>query len=78
MLDQDAYVHLCTLSGRDQRKLEQTFNLLRDHPFAEPSFVEHDSEGEAVCHLFLERYSIAYHVDHAVRLVLILQIHQNS
>jgi len=78
MLDEEAYAVLGGLSRRDQRKLETSFDHLRDHPFAEPSFVGLDANGEEQFHLFLEDYAIAYHVDHAVKLVFIQQILPNS
>ena len=78
MLDEEAYAFLRTLSPRDRRRLEATFDSLRTRPFTEPSFIEFDSEGEALFHLFLTDYSIIYHVDHAVRMVFIQQICRNS
>ncbi len=54
MLDEDAYAALGTLSRREQRKLESTFDRLREHPFAEPSFIGFASNGEEQFHLFLE------------------------
>ncbi len=78
MLDEEAYAVLGGLSRRDQRKLETSFDSLRDHPFTEPSFVGLDANGEEQFHLFLEDYAIAYHVDHAVKLVFIQQILPNT
>ena len=78
MLDEEAYAIMGGLSRRDQRKLESCFDRLRDHPFAEPSFVGLDASGEEQFHLFFENYAIAYHVDHAVKLVFIQQILSNS
>jgi hypothetical protein len=78
MLDEEAYVVLVGVNRRDRRKLESAFDHLRDHPFAEPSFVGLDSNDEEQFHLFLPDYSIAYHVDHAVKLVFIQQILSNS
>lgn len=71
MLDEEAHAVLATLHRRDRRKLETAFDSLRAHPFAEPSFVGLDSNGEEQFHLFIDGYSIAYHVDHAVRRVFI-------
>ena len=78
MLDEDAYTFLGKLSRGDHRKLETAFDTLRDHPFAEPSFVGFDSNGEEQFHLFLDDYAIAYHVDHAVKFIFIQQILPNS
>lgn len=78
MLAEEAYAFLASLNRRDLRRLEIAFDRLRDHPFSEPSFVGLDSNGEEQFHLFLDDYAIAYHVDHAVRLVFIQQILLNS
>ena len=74
MLADEAYAVLGTLNRRDRRKLEAAFHERRSHPFAEPSFIGFDSNGEEQFHLFLEDYAIVYHVDHAVRLVFIQDI----
>lgn len=78
MLDEEAHTFLGNLNRRDRRKLEAAFDALRTHPFAEPSFVGFDSNGEEQFHLFIDGYAIAYHVDHAVRRVFIQQILPNS
>jgi len=78
MLDEEAYAFLGALNRREQRKLESNFDRLRDHPFAEPSFIGFASNGEEQFHLFLKDYATVYHVDHAVKLVFIQQIAPNS
>lgn len=77
MLADEAYAVLGTLNRRDRRKLEAAFDALRSHPFAEPSFIGFDSNGEEHFHLFLDAYAIVYHVDHAMRLVYIQDIVPN-
>ena len=78
MVDEEAYAFLRALTRREQRQLAAAFDRLRDHPFAEPSYVGVDSNGEEQFHLFLGNYAVAYHVDHAVRIVFIQSIAPNS
>ena len=56
---------------------KRALDLLAAHPFTEPSYIDFDSEGEELFHRFVGRHTIVYHVDHAVRRVLILQVCPN-
>jgi hypothetical protein len=78
IVDEEPYAFLSSISRSDRRRLEKAFDHLRNHPFAEPSFVGVDSHGEVQFHHFLDDYAIAYHVDHAVKLVFIQEILPNS
>lgn len=77
MLDEEPYGYLRGLRPAQRRRIERSLDLLAAQPFAEPSYIDFDSEGEELFHLFAGRHAIIYHVDHAVRRVLILQICPN-
>lgn len=78
MLDEEAHAFLSRLDRRTQRKLERQFDLLRDRPFTEPSFVELGAAGEPLFHRLVDDWVVVYHVDHAARRVFILQILPNT
>ena len=78
MLDEEAHAFLRGLRPRERRRLEREFDLLRDHPFSEPHFIELGAEGEALFHRVVSAYVIVYHVDHAVRRVFVQDIFPNQ
>lgn len=77
MLDEEPYAYLRSLRPTHRRRLEGVLDSLATHPFTEPSFIEFDSDGEELFHCFAGSDTVIYHVDHAVRRVLILQICPN-
>lgn len=77
VLDQEPYSYLRALRPAQRRPLEQALDSLAAHPFAEPSYIEFDSEGVEIFHRFVGRHTVIYHVEHADRRVMILQICPN-
>lgn len=77
MLDEESYDYLRGLRPAQRRRLERALDLLAAHPFSEPSYIDFDSEGEELFHRFVDRHTIIYHLDHAVRRVMVLQICPN-
>ncbi len=76
LLDAEAYSFLRRLPRSRRSLLERAIDRLADRPFTEPSFIGVDAEGVPVFHLFVSCYVIVYHVDHAVRKVLIYEIYR--
>lgn len=77
LIDEEAYAFLRSLSQRRRRQLERSIELLAAHPFTEPSYIDFDADDEELFHLFVGEYTIVYHVDHAIRRVLVQQICPN-
>ena len=73
-LDEEAYAYLRALKPASRRQLEQTIARIAARPFTEPAYIDFDSDGEELFHLFVGRHTLIYHVDHAVRRILILEI----
>lgn len=55
--------------------MERALDRLAERPFTEPSFIAFDSDGADVFHLFVSDCVIVYHVDHAIRRLLIYEIY---
>ncbi len=77
MIDEEPYAFLRSLKPTKRRPLERAIAQLAARPFTEPHFIGFDSDGEPIFHLFVGHHTLIYHVDHAVRRVLILEITLN-
>ncbi len=77
MIDEEPYAFLRSLKPARRRPLERAITHLAARPFTEPHFIGSDAEGEPIFHFFVGRHTLIYHVDHAVRRILILQITLN-
>lgn len=77
MIDEEPYAYLRSIKPASRRRLEREIGRLATRPFTEPSYIDFDADGEELFHLFVGRHTIIYHVDHAVRRVLIQQICPN-
>jgi mRNA-degrading endonuclease RelE of RelBE toxin-antitoxin system len=77
MIDEEPYAHLRSLKPAQRRRLEREIARLAKRPFTEPSYIDFDADGRELFHLFIDRHTLIYHVDHAVRRILILQISLN-
>lgn len=76
LLDAEVYAFLKRVPRARRSGLERALDRLAEHPFTEPSFIAFDAEGGSVFHVFVSDYVIAYHVDHAVRKILIFEIYR--
>lgn len=76
-LDEEAYGFLRAMKTRKRRRLERFIELLAMQPFTEPDYVDLDSDGAELFHLFVGEYTLVYHVDHAVHRVLVYEIYAN-
>jgi mRNA-degrading endonuclease RelE of RelBE toxin-antitoxin system len=76
MLDEEPYGFLWRLPRGRRTVIERVLDRLALNPFVEPSFIGFDADGEAVFHLFVSGFVIVYHVDHAVRRVLVYEIYR--
>jgi mRNA-degrading endonuclease RelE of RelBE toxin-antitoxin system len=76
LLDSEAYGFLKRLPKGRRLLIERALDRLGERPFTEPAFIAFDAEGGEVFHLFIAGHVIAYHVDHAVRKILIYEIYR--
>ena len=76
MLDEEPYGFLRCLPRGRRIVIERSLDRLGINPFIEPSFIGFDADGEEVFHLFVSGYVIVYHVDHAVRRILVYEIYR--
>lgn len=74
LLKEEAYVYLRALRRTQRRHLETVLDHLAAHPFTEPAYIDFDADGEELFHHFTGSHTVIYHVDHAVRRVLIQAI----
>lgn len=74
LLDEEPYRTLRGLPRRVRLIIERALDRLGQNPFTEPAFIGFDAEGGEVFHLFVAGYVVAYHVDHAVRRILVYEI----
>jgi hypothetical protein len=77
LLSEESYGYLRAVRPAQRRRLETALDHLAAHPFAEPSYIDFDADGEELFHRFTDTHTLIYHVDHAVRRVLILEICAN-
>jgi mRNA-degrading endonuclease RelE of RelBE toxin-antitoxin system len=76
MLDEEPYGFLRRLPRGRRLIIERALDRLGLNPFTEPSFIAFDADGEEVFHLFVSGHVIVYHVDHAVRRILVYEIYR--
>lgn len=72
----EPYGFLRSLPRGRRAIIERALDRLGANPFTEPAFIAFDADGEDVFHLLISGYVIAYHVDHAVRRILVYEIYR--
>lgn len=76
LLDEEAYGILRYLTRGRRAAIERALDRLGANPFTEPSFIAFDADGEEIFHFFVSGHVIVYHVDHAVRRILVYEIYR--
>ena len=65
---------LLALPRRSLRIIMDRAYALARHPFVEADFTLRDASGHTINHLLASDFLIAYWIDHAARLVMIIEI----
>ncbi len=73
-IEGDAYRTLVTLSKRRRRLLERAIDGLAARPFQSPIYTDRSAEGMEFSVIESSGHLITYHVDHAIRRVLVAEI----
>ncbi|HUG12224.1 MAG TPA: hypothetical protein VMM36_14500 [Opitutaceae bacterium] len=63
-----------TLPRRRQRRLVTRAQELARDPFLTPDFIWRDEDGRDISHLLVDGFLFSYWVDHAVKVVMIVDI----
>lgn len=65
---------ILSLPRRKGRKLLDSCNRLALNPFVESDYAIKDADGREIEHISMDRFLIAYWVDHAVCKVMIVEV----
>jgi hypothetical protein len=75
----DSAVDFCvTLTRRRQRKLLDRAQELARDPFVVPDFIRTDEDGRTISHLLIDDFLFGYWPDHAIKVVMIVEIEDVS